>query len=520
LSARTAGVTSDTFRAQTMPSYHSIEQSPLLREKADRPGRFSRVAGVALSLVACAGVLTLQSFPRASPLGVSPRGGPDTLSFDAAFPPRDFSDDDDSAKLGYGVSTDPNLRRTVTFTIDVACPPPWWKLENEAFWDEGIARVQLVLRCAGEPPPYEFNRELPGVDLYEELQRVGDTKVFTGTQDIDDSCEYGFVLINNLGEERWEIGGNNVRPALMDAECSSKEQIASNVYHNRLMSNDPGNTTITTIFGGCNPECPIPCRIIALSNEPGDNVYSVLERDRDEVWRKAEGHMVDVAAGFDDLWALDSNSIPQYTHISSLNASGSGWTVPAVPSTARTIDVGLEEAYFLATNGVYSSKPADGSGNWKQLPGLLQQVGVGKTWLWGVTYEANKWVWACPLPCNGHGIHHYFPGEVRACEVGLDYVFCVNENNEVYRNNAEVNLIDSATNTPWSWPNHLPAETVWTRIPNIAAKQATVGEVNVWVIDTEDKIKYCQLPCNDGIWKQPTGVPEGIVYIDASKFKS
>ena len=61
------------------------------------------------------------------------------------------------------------------------------------------------------------------------------------------------------------MGGNNVRPALMKATCSSKTQIGWNVYHNRLMSNDPKNTTITTIWGGCTPECPILCKVVALS---------------------------------------------------------------------------------------------------------------------------------------------------------------------------------------------------------------------------------------------------------------
>ena len=244
----------------------------------------------------------------------------------------------------------------------------------------------------------------------------------------------------------------------------------------------------------------------------------LLERDRDEVWRKAEGHMVDVAAGFDDLWALDANKNAKYTHISALNESGSGWTSPSVPGgTARTLDVGLEEAYFMATTGAYYAKPADGSGSWNRLPGLLRQAGVGKSWMWGVVQD-GQWVWACELPCVGTGVHHDLPGTVRACEVGLDYVFCVNEDNELYRNDAEVDWIDPATNTRWSYPNHLPSIDVWTRIP-IAAKQVTVGEEYVWIIDTSDKIQFCALPCDDNNWKQPFGVPEGIIYIDASKFK-
>ena len=514
------------------------ERQPLLSEELPLSPRVSRrhVATVATSIVlvfalCLCGVLALTElnpfhpFQPSSSLGLSESDSRHVSQAfgvrlpDSANPQEEASTQDDNVgTLGQGVSNAHN-RRVVTFTVNVACPPIWWKRENEAFWDAGIARVQVVLRSQRQPPPYEFNRGLPGGGLWEELHRVGDTKVFTGTNEIDDTCEYGFVLINNRGEERWEIGGANVRPALMNAECSSKTQAGGNVYHNRLMSTDAGNNTITTIFGGCQAECPIPCKIIALSDESGDNVYSVLERDRDEVWRKAEGHMVDVAAGFDDLWALDASMTTKYTHISSLNESGSGWTAVSVPSSsARTLDVGLEEAYFVATDGKYWSKPADNSGTWNLLPGALRQVGVGKKWMWGVTADGN-WAWACELPCVGLGIHHDVPGEIRACEVGLDYVYCVNTDNELYRTDAEVDWIDPATGTRWSYPSHLPSVNVWDRVPGIAAKMASVGEENVWAIDTAGRIKYCALPCNDGNWKQPTGVPEGIIYLDASKFK-
>ena len=427
-----------------------------------------------------------------------------------------------SGALGQGVMTDPSASREVTFTIDVACPPDWYKDEHRDFFDAGIARVQLVLRSRSQPPPFEFNRELAGYEgLWEELERVGDTKTFTGTKLVDNTVEYGFVLINRRGQELWEIGGANVRPALMGASCSSDTHAGGNVYHNRLMADTPANTTITTIFGGCQPECPIPCKVIALSDEPGDNIYSVLERDRDEVWRKAEGHMIDVAAGYDDLWALDGSGVAKYTHISALNETGSGWTNPSMPAAPTTIDIGLEEAYTIASSGAYWSKPADGSGSWNRLPGLIRQVGVGKTWMWAVVQD-KSWVWACELPCSGSGVHHRLPGTAkpRACEVGLDWAFCVNEADEVYRRSAAVDWIDEATGTRWRYPSHLPSPDVWTRIPSIAAKQVTVGEEYLWAIDTRGIIRFCELPCDDGQWRRPSGVPAGITYIDASKFVS
>ena len=46
--------------------------------------------------------------------------------------------------------------------------------------------------------------------------------------------------------------------------------------------------------------------------------------------------MVDVAAGFDDLWALDASKNAKYTHISALNEKGSGGYPSCSSGTART----------------------------------------------------------------------------------------------------------------------------------------------------------------------------------------
>ena len=40
----------------------------------------------------------------------------------------------DRGSLGQGVSEDPNLVRNVTFSVETACPPQWWKKENSDFW--------------------------------------------------------------------------------------------------------------------------------------------------------------------------------------------------------------------------------------------------------------------------------------------------------------------------------------------------------------------------------------------------
>ena len=61
---------------------------------------------------------------------------------------------------------------------------------------------------------------------------------------------------------------------------------------------------------------------------------------------------------------------------------------------------------------------------------------------------------------------------------------------------------------------------MWELVPNVLATMVTVGDENVWVIEKNTgTIKFCRQPCATGAWVVPSGVPTGIVYIDASKYK-
>ena len=104
---------------RAMTSYQAIEDASLLRKESETPSRFARVAGLAVSLIAVSGVLSLRGNAQSSALGLSAASGPDARGFDAAISTGAV------AAVGQGVSSDPTMRRAVTFTIDVACPPIW-----------------------------------------------------------------------------------------------------------------------------------------------------------------------------------------------------------------------------------------------------------------------------------------------------------------------------------------------------------------------------------------------------------
>ena len=417
--------------------------------------------------------------------------------------------------------TDPSASREVTFTIDVACPPDWYKDEHRDFFDAGIARVQLVLRSRSQPPPFEFNRELAGYEgLWEELERVGDTKTFTGTKLVDNTVEYGFVLINRRGQELWEIGGANVRPALMGASCSSDTHAGGNVYHNRLMADTPANTTITTIFGGCQPECPIPCKVIALSDERRQHLLCARARPRRGLAQSRRPHDRRRRGVRRSVGDRRERRREVHPHLGP-QRDRERVDQPEHAAAPTTIDIGLEEAYTIASSRAYWSKPADGSGSWNRLPGAIRQVGVGKTWMWAVVQD-KSWVWACELPCSGSGVHHRLPGTREAARVrGRSGLGVLRERGGRGLPQVRGGGLDRrGDGDEVEVPEPPPEPRRVDEDPVLAAKQVTVGEEYLWAIDTRGIIRFCELPCDDGQWRRPSGVPAGITYIDASKFVS
>ena len=407
--------------------------------------------------------------------------------------------------------------RTVTFTVDAGCPPEEFRLRKPGFFEKSVVSVRLLTKC----PP-----QVGGDWTFKDMSRIPATKQYSTTATVADECEYGFALVNEDGDEMYDVGGDNVDVPLKGGECITPTPAGGNLYWNRRVSSLNGANSVKWAWGHCQEECPILCKIIALSDEDENNVYSVLERDKDEIWHRAEGKFKTVHAGYNDLWAVKEDDSVHITTIDALDIKGSSWRkAAATPGALKSIDVGLEEAYFVRTDNKYYAKPANDLGSWRVMPGGLKHVAVGKEWLFGLTWSSgaaatSNWVWACELPCTGRGIHTNFPENrtPRQCEVSLEYVFCTSDTNKVYRTGARLSWFKNGKDgAKWGWPTTRPAS-VWELVPNIEAKMVTVGDYNVWAIDTDGTLKFCAQPCATGNWIKPTGVPKGIVYIDASKY--
>ena len=56
-------------------------------------------------------------------------------------------------------------------------------------------------------------------------------------------------------------------------------------------------------------------------------------------------------------------------------------------------------AYGVNSAGHIYERKADGSGNWRRIPGNKKNISVGKNHIWGVNRQNH--IYRCDKPCNG-----------------------------------------------------------------------------------------------------------------------
>ena len=160
--------------------------------------------------------------------------------------------------------------RDVRFEVDTRCPPDDYLERHADFFARKIVKVTMVDKCAGETGwNWEFNLGNPET-AHEMSEYEGRRRgVWHASVRVDNRCEYGFVLTNELGEKRWEIGGDNVDTPLEDKGCSSEEVVGGNgnVYNNRLMRDWPDSDAIRWAWGRCLSHCPATSRLYAVQRE-------------------------------------------------------------------------------------------------------------------------------------------------------------------------------------------------------------------------------------------------------------
>ena len=126
-------------------------------------------------------------------------------------------------------------------------------------------------------------------------------------------------------------------------------------------------------------------------------------------------------------------------------------------------------------------RPVDGSGEWKQIGGLLRHVSAsGNGYIWGTT--SGDAIYKCAKPCNGQW--QSVPGRLRQVDGGQERVYGVNAGGDVFSRN-----VDGSGN--------------WRHIPGRRMKQITASGVHE-VFAVNKKLYRCRKPCLGG-WEEMDG---------------
>ncbi len=95
----------------------------------------------------------------------------------------------------------------------------------------------------------------------------------------------------------------------------------------------------------------------------------------------------------------------------------------------KQIDGGYGYVYGVTGNDNIFSRPIDGSGSWRQIPGNLKHITAsGKSNVFGVNSASQ--VFRCPKPCIGEW--ERMSGELEQCDATFDSFIGVNSLDEIF----------------------------------------------------------------------------------------
>lgn len=446
--------------------------------------------------------------------------------------------------MGQDLAASENARG-VYFEVDARCPPDDYVERHADFFRRKIVKVTMVDKCAGETGwNWEFNLGNPET-AHEMSEYEGRRRgVWHANVTVDNRCEYGFVLTNELGEKRWEIGGDNVDTPLEDKGCSSEELVGGNgnVYNNRLMRDWPDSDAIRWAWGRCLSRCPATSRLYAMQHDDHDgvsNLYTARERySTSRNWTRVNGVVRAVSAGYEDVWIATlpsrraaSERLHATIHDINENATGTSWESPEnlekhALAGGKYLDVGREHTWFVSSDS--ETWRASGTHGNKEFVKINMQVAYAK-----LVFEAGDWVWvaawarqpfgACRIPCDSDDsprvVRINFPGvHATSCSATDADIYCVGRDRKVYRASTNLTTTDDDGNE-YTF-SYMPPLSMWTEVPlpSDGVDDVAASLRNIWVVDDGGDVKRCSLPC-DGNWLPVPGLPAGkISAIVAGKF--
>lgn len=489
------------------------ESTSLLRGESDRTvawrrrGRATVVGVLALALACCGAFGTVSRW--------------DTVA--------DGDDDGFWARLGGRRKS----RFTVQFQVDVGCIP----LETVAlspvkdFYANDIAGVRLLRR--GRDPRREFGgvtRRAAKVDLVQS----GWSTIYVGRARMREGEEFGFGLVNALGEVVFELGRNKLFPntgELANATCLKHISAGGGTYRNRVVPRKEdmrivdGVHRFETTWAGCLERCPLTVKLVACTGPAtgdADNVWGIEEsKAMTDYWRNYKGHYTSVSSGEFNTWGLntetgalawtrnaDLNQFSRANWISATNnpVAGNGVAQGSMVDFDAGYDALIGVTQSVETAGGYMwRRPVDGSGDWQPADsggGRGIQVTIGRTHHFHMNGYNN--MWSATLP-NGAWVHEAV-STVKQVEVGDSDVYVI------YLDGTTLKRKAADTSGSWS------TISIPSALSTAKMSQITVGATALWILDNSGSLWGCDLPCTGGDnIRRAAQAPANIISIDAGK---
>ena len=182
-------------------------------------------------------------------------------------------------------------------------------------------------------------------------------------------------------------------------------------------------------------------------------------------WVRIDGHLRQVDANDYEVWGVNLNNdifkrpvdaSGKWTHIGGkayhVTASGNGyiWVIgmsrcafkckkPCSGSWSKVdtcslkqLDAGEQYLYAVNNTNHILSRPVDGSGSWRVVPGRMKRVTVGPHEIFGI--DTTNEVYRCRKPCLGEWEKVVFDdGDVKHIDATLNGVFAVSSGASIYQ---------------------------------------------------------------------------------------
>ena len=145
-------------------------------------------------------------------------------------------------------------------------------------------------------------------------------------------------------------------------------------------------------------------------------------------WTKVLGTFYHVSAsGNEYIWTIRSD----YCAYKCKKPCSGSWSKSR---QLKQLDAGEQYLYAVNRTNHILSRPVDGSGSWRVIPGRMKHVTVGPHEIFGIN-PTNE-VYRCKKPCLGEWEKMVFDdGDMKQVDATLNGVFAVSTGSSIYQHN-------------------------------------------------------------------------------------